>query len=155
MIRRIFPPTTLRRAGALLASALMLAALAPARRAQQQQQPPPPQQDDEIITVESNLVRLNVGVADRRGSPVLNLSQNDFAVYEDGVRQTIRNFEPVRAPFSLVLMLDLSGSTLSFRTQLQMAALRFLDALGPEDRVSVVAFWASKKLKPARVGVTV
>jgi VWFA-related protein len=146
MIRRSFSPKIFRRAGALLASALLLAALAPARLAQQQQ----PQQDDDVITVESNLVRLNVGVADRRGAPVLNLSRGDFAVYEDGVRQNILNFEPVAAPFSLVLLLDLSGSTLSFRTQLQMAALRFLDALGPEDRVSVVAFWAARKLNPPR-----
>lgn len=144
MIRRNFSPNFFRRVNALLASALLLAALAPVRHAQQQQ-PPPPQQDDEIITVESNLVRLNVGVADRRGTPVLNLSQGDFVVYEDGVRQTIRNFEPVAAPFSLVLLLDMSGSTLSFRTQLKMAALRFIDALGPDDRVSVVAFWGQQK----------
>ena len=150
MIRRTFSPQFFRRINALLASALMLAALAPARRAQQQQQQPPPQQDDEVITVESNLVRLNVGVADRRGTPVLNLSQSDFAVYEDGVRQTIRNFEPVAAPFSLVLLLDMSGSTLSFRTQLKMAALRFIDALGPEDRVSVVAFYGKYEGKSAK-----
>ena len=143
MIRQDTTPSFRHRAAAALASLLLLAALAPARHAQQQQQQPPP--DDEVITVESNLVRLNVGVADRRGAPVLNLSQNDFAVYEDGVRQTIRNFEPVAAPFSLVLLLDMSGSTLSFRTQLKMAALRFIDALGPEDRVSVVAFWGQQK----------
>ena len=142
MIRQAPTRKFRRRAAALLASAVLVAALAPARHAQQQQQPPP---DDEVITVESNLVRLNVGVADRRGTPVLNLSQGDFAVYEDGVRQTIRSFEPVAAPFSLVLLLDMSGSTLSFRTQLQMAALRFIDALGPEDRVSVVAFWGQQK----------
>ena len=143
MIRRNFSPKLFRPVSALVASALLVAALAPDRRAQQPQ--PPPQQDDEIITVESNLVRLNVGVADRRGAPVLNLSQGDFVVYEDGVRQTIRNFEPVAAPFSLVLLLDMSGSTLSFRTQLKMAALRFSDALGPDDRVSVVAFWGQQK----------
>ena len=143
MIRRYCSPQSFRPAATLLASALLLAALAPAPRAQQQ--PPTPQQDDEVITVESNLVRLNVGVADRRGTPVLNLSQNDFVVYEDGVRQIIRNFEPVAAPFSLVLLLDMSGSTLSFRTQLKMAALRFIDALGPADRVSVVAFYGQQK----------
>ena len=144
MIRQAPTPNFLRRAAALLASAALLAALAPTLYAQQQQQQQPPP-DDEVITVETNLVRLNVGVADRRGAPVLNLSRNDFAVYEDGVRQNIHSFEPVVAPFSLVLLLDMSGSTLSFRTQLQMAALRFIDALGPEDRVSVVAFWGQQK----------
>lgn len=133
-----------RRIAALCLAASLFAASTPAQQ-QQQQQPQPP--DDEIITVESNLVRLNVGVADRQGRPVVSLSQGDFVVYEDGERQTIRSFEPVVAPFSLVLLLDMSGSTLSFRTQLRMAALRFIDALGPEDRVSVIAFWADQKFQ--------
>jgi VWFA-related protein len=114
-----------------------------ASRAQQQQQ----QQPDDVITVESNLVQLNVGVVDQTGRAVTTLSRNDFVVYEDGVRQTIRSFEPTEAPFSVVVLLDLSGSTLAFRTQLKMAAVRFLDALGPEDRVAVVAFWSQRRVK--------
>ncbi|MDT7540336.1 MAG: hypothetical protein QOE33_240 [Acidobacteriota bacterium] len=115
--------------------------------AQQQQSQQP---DDPVITVESNLVQLNVGVVDRTGHAVTTLSQKDFVVYEDGVRQTIRSFEPTQAPFSLVIMLDLSGSTLNFRTQLKMAALRFLDSLAPDDRVSVVAFWTQRRVKEPR-----
>jgi VWFA-related protein len=38
------------------------------------------------------------------------------------------------------MLLDMSGSTLNFRQQIRMAALRFLDALDPEDRVAVVQF---------------
>jgi VWFA-related protein len=37
-------------------------------------------------------------------------------------------------------MLDMSGSTQSFRQTLKQSAYRFLDALGPNDRVAVVAF---------------
>lgn len=96
--------------------------------------------DEPVERVNTNLVLLNVGVADRRGRPVLDLSRGDFAVFEDGVKQSITSFEPTSAPFSLVLLLDMSGSTLNFRPILKQSALRFLDALGPEDRVSVVAF---------------
>jgi len=56
------------------------------------------------------------------------------------VRRPIVNFEPTDAPFSLVMMLDTSGSTINFRQQINQAALRFLDALSPEDRVAVVDF---------------
>jgi VWFA-related protein len=136
------------RALSSFAAAALVLALCALASAQQQQQQPPVSDDDEIITVESNLVRLNVGVADRQGRPVINLGRQDFTVYEDGVRQTIQSFEPTQSPFSLILMLDLSGSTLNIRTQLRMAATRFLDALGPEDRISVVAFWGQKKVKP-------
>ncbi|HEV2705711.1 MAG TPA: VWA domain-containing protein [Pyrinomonadaceae bacterium] len=104
------------------------------------------QDDDELVRVNTNLIQLNVGVADTKGNVVLNLSRNDFTVYEDGVRQEIVSFEPAQSPFSLVLLLDASGSTLSFRPTLKQSALRFIDALSPEDRVAVVVFNDKVKL---------
>jgi Ca-activated chloride channel homolog len=95
---------------------------------------------DDIVRTETSLVQLHVGVVDRQGRAITSLSPNDFAIYEDGVRRPIVHFEPTNAPFSLVLLLDMSGSTVSFRQQLTQAALRFLDALSPEDRVSVIQF---------------
>src|SRR5688572_27512478 len=95
---------------------------------------------DDVIRTETSLVQLNVGVVDKQGRPIKSLTKNDFVVYEDGIKQSIQLFEPVDAPFSLVLMLDMSGSTINFRGQLKLASQRFLDALAPEDRVSVIQF---------------
>jgi len=95
---------------------------------------------DDVVRTETSLVQLNIGVVDKQGRAVTSLTQKDFVVYEDGVKQSIQHFEPVDAPFSLVLMLDMSGSTLNFRQQLKLASQRFLDALGPEDRVAVIQF---------------
>jgi len=100
---------------------------------------------DDVVRTETSLVQLNVGVVDKQGRPVTSLTRNDFVVYEDGVKQSIQHFEPVDAPFSLVLLLDMSGSTLNFRQQLKLASQRFLDALSPEDRVAVVQFNAKVK----------
>jgi VWFA-related protein len=100
---------------------------------------------DDVVTTDVSLVQLNIGVVDPRGYAVTSLSRNDFTVYEDGVKQPILNFEPTDTPFSLVLLLDMSGSTTSFRPQLKQAASRFLDALGPEDRVAVIQFNAKVK----------
>lgn len=97
-------------------------------------------QDEEVLRVESNLVQLNVGVADTRGRAITNLSQTEFVVYEDGVRQAIQSFESSSSAFSLVLLLDVSGSTLSFRTTLKQTAARFIDALAPDDRIAVISF---------------
>ncbi|HEY0080314.1 MAG TPA: VWA domain-containing protein [Pyrinomonadaceae bacterium] len=119
----------------LCASLVLLACLFAATTSAQQTPP-----DEDVVRVESNLVRLNIGVADKRGRAVTSLSQSDFVVYEDGVRQNITSFEPSNAPFSLVLLLDLSGSTLSFRATLKQSALRFVDALAPDDRIAVVTF---------------
>jgi VWFA-related protein len=95
---------------------------------------------DEVLKVNTSLVQLNVGVVDRQGRAITNLSRNDFSVYEDDVLQPITNFEPTTTPFSLVLLLDMSGSTQSFRPTLKQSAFRFLDALAPDDRVAVIAF---------------
>lgn len=95
---------------------------------------------DETISVNASLVQLNVGVADRVGRSVTNLTAGDFAVYEDDVRQQIVSFEPTEKPFSLVMLLDVSGSTLGFRGNLKQSASRFIDALKPDDRVAVIAF---------------
>jgi VWFA-related protein len=102
-------------------------------------------QVDDVIRTDTSLIQLNVGVVDRQGRPITSLSRSDFVVYEDGVRQSILHFEPTTAPFSLVLMLDVSGSTVNFRQQLKQAAFRFLDALAPEDRVEVIQFNAKVK----------
>ena len=110
-----------------------LVLLSAAARAQAQDEP-------DVVTTSTNLVILNVGVADQKGRAITNLSQSDFSVYEDGVKQSVVSFEPSTAPFSLVLLLDMSGSTINFRPTLKQSALRFIDALGPEDRVEVVAF---------------
>ncbi len=101
---------------------------------------------DDVVRTNTSLVQLNIGVVDKQGRAVTSLTQKDFVVYEDGVKQAIQHFEPVDAPFSLVLMLDMSGSTLNFRQQLKLASQRFLDALAPEDRVAVVQFNKDVKL---------
>jgi len=103
------------------------------------------QDADDVVRTTVSLVQLNVGVVDRQGRAITSLTRNDFAVYEDGVRQSISQFEPTNAPFSLVLLLDVSGSTITFRPQLKLATQRFLDALAPQDRVAVIQFNAKTK----------
>lgn len=104
-------------------------------------------QGDDPITVDSSIVRLNVGVVDSRGRPITSLDRSDFTIFEDGVKQQINRFEPSSAPFSVVLMLDMSGSTLGFRQVIKLSATRFIDALGPEDRVAVVEFYDQINLR--------
>ena len=104
-------------------------------------------QDDDPIRVDSSIVRLNVGVADGRGRPITNLDRSKFEIFEDGVKQQILRFEPTEAPFSVVIMLDMSGSTLGFRQVIKQSAVRFIDALGPNDRVAVIEFYDKINLR--------
>ena len=99
------------------------------------------QKDDDIIKVDSSIVRLNVGVVNQTGRPIINLNRNDFVLYEDGVKQKILRFEPTVAPFSVVMILDMSGSTLGFRQTIRTSAFRFIDSLGFEDRIAIIEFY--------------
>lgn len=98
-------------------------------------------QDDDPIRVDSSLVRLNVGVVDTKGRPVVSLNRSNFDVFEDGVKQEISRLEPSTTPFSVVIILDMSGSTLGFRQVIKQSAFRFIDALSPDDRVAVIEFY--------------
>src|SRR5689334_5063220 len=104
-------------------------------------------QDDEPVKVDTSIVRLNVGVVDQHGKPVTDLNQTEFRIFEDGVRQEISRFQPSTAPFSVVMVLDMSGSTLPMRQVMKQSAFRFLDALSPEDRVAVVEFYDKINLR--------
>jgi len=102
-------------------------------------------QDDDPILVNSSLVRLNVGVVDQKGRSITSLDKNSFDLFEDGVKQDITRFEPSASPFSVVIILDMSGSTIGFRQTIKMSASRFIDALSPDDRVAVIEFYTPTK----------
>jgi VWFA-related protein len=104
-------------------------------------------QDDDPIRVDSSIVRLNVGVVDQRGRSITTLDRSSFELFEDGVKQEITRFEPSAAPFSVVIVLDMSGSTLGFRQVIKQSAFRFIDALSPNDRIAVVEFYDKVNLR--------
>jgi VWFA-related protein len=104
-------------------------------------------QDDDTIKVDTTIVRLNVGVSDRQGRANTMLSKENFTVFEDGVKQNILSFQPTVTPFSVVLLLDMSGSTLSFRQNIQQSAYRFIETLSPDDRIAVIEFYDKVNLR--------
>lgn len=95
---------------------------------------------DNIIRVSVSLVTVPTVVSDAAGSHVPELSTQDFHVFENDVEQKIDRVIPEVTPFNVVLMLDTSGSTIFEHSEIQNAALAFVEALRPEDRVMVVSF---------------
>lgn len=90
--------------------------------------------------VDVPLVSVDIGVVDASGRPVTNLTQDDFTIYEDGVKQEIRNFSPAAAPYNVILLFDCSGSTRGEWTFLTNAMSQFTDGLKPHDRVAIAEF---------------
>jgi VWFA-related protein len=103
--------------------------------------------EGDVIRVDSQLVTLNVSVIDRGTSRGLaGLVQSDFKLFEDGQEQRIVQFESSSAPFDLVLLIDLSGSTKEVVKLIRAAALRFVNAARPADRIAVITFAGSSSI---------
>jgi VWFA-related protein len=95
---------------------------------------------DEPLRLRSDLVLVPVSVLDSSGRSIRSLKAADFAIYEDGVKQAISHFESGEAPFLLILLLDISGSTSQDMELIKRAAKGFLAELGSRDKVAVIAF---------------
>jgi VWFA-related protein len=97
--------------------------------------------EGDVIRVDSQLVTLNMSVIDRNTNRgVVGLTQSDFRLFENGNEQQILQFDSSSAPFDLLLVIDLSGSTRDVLKLIRAAALRFVNAARPSDRIGVIAF---------------
>ena len=87
-----------------------------------------------------DMVSLSVTVADRDRRLISDLTEDDFAIYEDGVKQAVVAFSRENLPLRMVILLDTSYSMFMKMPLAQEAAIRFVRSLKPEDRFKVVEF---------------
>ena len=87
----------------------------------------------------ASLVALNVTVSDGKRL-VPGLKPDDFAVYEDGVRQHVQFFEAREVPIDLILLIDTSASMADKMPVVREAAVGFLNTMRHRDRGAVVTF---------------
>ena len=106
---------------------------------QAQFHPPTPDQDFRL-SVDVDLVELHAIVSDRKGQFVLGLRQQDFSVFEDGVKQEIRIFQREDIPVTVGLVVDHSGSMHAKLPHVAAAARTFVSARRPDDQMFVVNF---------------
>lgn len=107
---------------------------------------PKPTPDDEVITVETELVNLNIRVIDRNSRPVNDLKQSEFKIYEDGVLQQIDYFSKSEVPTNYALVIDNSGS---LRPQLEKvieAGKILVNTNGPHDETALIRFVGREKI---------
>ena len=98
----------------------------------------------DVVRIDTDLVTLNVSVFNRRAAQApMSLQQKDFAILDNGTSQEIAFFESGNSPFDLVLLLDLSGSTVDKIGLIRKSAKRFVDAVRPGDRIAIFTFTAN------------
>jgi Ca-activated chloride channel homolog len=86
------------------------------------------------------LVSLNVTVTDGGGRYVTDLQQNNFGVFEDGVKQDLTIFNRTNLPIALALLLDTSASMESKMHTVQEAAIGFAKRLRAQDAAEIIDF---------------
>jgi Ca-activated chloride channel homolog len=100
-----------------------------------------PEQDKNFtLSLDVQLVALNVTVLDRKGTFVPGLTKQNFQVFESGQPQEIHLFSNEDVPLTIGLVVDSSGSMRDRRREVVSAALAFVDASKPEDEMFVVNF---------------
>ncbi len=92
------------------------------------------------ISVNVDLVVLNATVRHPKGGFASDLREQDFEVYEDGVRQSLRLFLHEDVPVTVGLVVDHSGSTRTKLAEVVAAARTFVRASNPDDQMFVVNF---------------
>lgn len=126
----------------------------PAPAAQTQPEPAPgnggrvePSSDGTVVSsgyslkVNVDWIYLNVSVRDRSTNrSIPDLQKDDFLVYENDLLQTVEKFESQEAPFSLLLLLDVSGSTREFIDLIRQASIQFTHEIKASDRIAVAVF---------------
>ena len=116
---------------------ITLLLLAPTRHGLDMQK----QESDQTIKIGTELVVLDAQVLNKKtGQPVSGLAKEDLVLTEDGVKQQISHFSFDKAPLSIILMLDVSGSVQMVLDQIRDKGLQALERLKPEDEVAVVLF---------------
>ena len=82
----------------------------------------------------------------KTGTPVNGLTERDFVLYEEGVKQRITHFSQDKLPLSVVILFDLTDSVRPVLKSLAEGALEALQHLKPEDEVAVMVYAAKAEM---------
>jgi Ca-activated chloride channel family protein len=92
-----------------------------------------------VEAVDVDVVHITASVTNG-GHFVKGLQRQGFRVIENGVRQDVSYFAAENVPLEIIVAVDVSGSMTDAMAQVQEATKKFLSALRPSDRVTVIGF---------------
>ena len=106
-----------------------------------------PQQAEQVFRVQVDFVVVDAQVLNKKTKrPAGALRQEDFELYQNGVRQQITSFSQDQLPLSVVFLFDLTDSVRPVLQPLAEGALRALQHLKPEDEVAVMVYAAKTEM---------
>ena len=129
----------------ILIAATLLACFASAPTAQDA--PPASNRQSQVFRSAVDIVSLNVTVVDGAAHYVTDLDQNDFSVFEDGVKQDVTFFTRRQQQIAMSMLLDSSASMEDKLQTLQSAAVNFVKRLKPADLAQIIDFDSSVQIR--------
>jgi Ca-activated chloride channel family protein len=103
--------------------------------------------EGERLTINTELVTLNVRVIDRNNRPINNIGKDEFRVFEDGVPQSIFSFTEEEVPVIYGLAVDTSGSLRPAFEQVINAAKAIINSNKKGDETFLERFISSDKIE--------
>src|SRR5581483_1853101 len=95
---------------------------------------------DYSLKVDVPLVDLDVSVLTKNGQFIPGLKKENFRVYEDGVPQTISNFNQQEAPITAVMLVEFASTNYWYLYDALNASYTFASSLKKDDWVAVVSY---------------
>ena len=139
-------------------SAQQTPATPPAQQPPTQQAPTPPspstspERQRPSFRSGIDIVSLNVTVTDASNHYVTDIGENEFSIFEDGVKQNVTFFSRRQQPIALSLLLDSSASMEQHIGTLQVAATNFIKKLKPNDIAQVIDFDSRVEIRQGFTG---
>jgi VWFA-related protein len=109
---------------------------------------PPPSQSSAQFKTTADLVSVYATVRDEGGRLVPDLTKDDFVVTDNGKVQPLAFFTNEVHPFSVVVMLDRSGSMAEHHALVRDAGAAFVRAMLPADAARIGNFGDEVRLDP-------
>jgi len=91
------------------------------------------------ITLDVNLVNIDVVVIDKNGNPIGGMEKKHFKILDDNVEQTITNFTTVESPLTVVVLVEFTQFGL-YISNIYQSIGGFVASLRDDDWAALVAY---------------
>jgi Ca-activated chloride channel family protein len=110
------------------------------QKPQQGQKTQDDQDRSDVVKIGTDLVLLDVTVVDGSNKPAMDLTREQFQVFEDKVAQKIEFFSREQVPVSMVLTIDTSGSMKPKLDTVIKASVNLVKESRADDEISIIEF---------------
>lgn len=92
------------------------------------------------LSIDVNLINVDVVVTDRRDNPISGLEMEHFRVFVDDEEQTITNFRPSDSGVTVVLLIEFGNTFTYYYDDVVGPAWGFIQSLRENDWAAIVAY---------------